>query len=80
MGQDGKDAEFDVLKITTMCGHAMIANDLVGKLIRDIKKGHRTLDDVAVEIAKCCTCGNFNLTRGKKIIKEMLPLYVMNRY
>jgi len=79
-GKTERMPEFDVLKITTMCGHAMIANDLVGKLIRDIKKGHRTLDDVAVEMAKCCTCGNFNLTRGKKIIEEMLPLYVINRY
>jgi hypothetical protein len=83
MGTWGKTErlpEFDVLKITTMCGHAMIANDLVGKLIRDIKKGYRTLEDVALEMAKCCTCGNFNLTRGKMILKEMLPLYVINRY
>ena len=79
-GQTEKLPDFDVLKITTMCGHAMIANDLVGKLIRDIKRGRRTMDEVAVEMAKCCTCGNFNLTRGKQILKEMLPLYVINRY
>jgi len=72
--------EFVVLKITTMCGHAMIANDLVGKLIRDIKRGRKTLDEVALEMAKCCTCGNFNLTRGKQILREMLPYYVINRY
>jgi hypothetical protein len=63
-----------------MCGHAMVANDLVGKLIRDIKRERKTLDEAVLEIAKCCTCGNFNLTRGKQILKEMLPLYVMNRY
>ena len=79
-GQTEKLPDFDVLKITTMCGHAMIANDLVGKLIRDIKRGRWTLDEVAVEMAKCCTCGNLNLTRAKKILKEMLPLYVINSY
>ncbi|MDI6765137.1 MAG: hypothetical protein QME83_19220 [Thermodesulfobacteriota bacterium] len=79
-GQTEKLPDFDVLMITTMCGHAMIANDLVGKLIRDIKRGRWTLDEVAVEMAKCCTCGNLNLTRAKKILKEMLPLYVINSY
>jgi hypothetical protein len=79
-GQTEKLPDFDVLKITTMCGHAMIANDLVGKLIRDVKRGRWTLDEVAVEMAKCCTCGNLNLTRAKKILKEMLPLYVINSY
>ena len=72
--------EYDILKITTMCGHAMIANDLVGKLIRDIKRGHRTVEEACLEMAKCCTCGIFNLTRGAKLLREMLPFYVVNRY
>jgi hypothetical protein len=38
------------------------------------------MDEVAVEMAKCCTCGNLNLTRAKKILKDMLPLYAINRY
>jgi len=79
-GQTEKLPDYDVLKITTMCGHAMIANDLVGKMIRDVKRGRKTLDEVAVEMAKCCTCGNLNLTRAKKILKEMEPLYVINSY
>jgi len=79
-GKTEKLPDFDVLRITTMCGHAMIANDLVGKMIRDIKRGRWTMDDAVVEMAKCCTCGNLNLTRTKKILKEMLPLYVINSY
>jgi hypothetical protein len=79
-GQTEKLPDFDVLKITTMCGHAMIANDLVGKMIRDIKRGRKTLDEAGVEMAKCCTCGNLNLTRAKKLLKEMEPLYVINSY
>ena len=83
MGTWGKTErlpDFDVLRITTMCGHAMIANDLVGKMLRDVKRGRRTLDEVAVVMAECCTCGNLNLTRAKKILTEMSPLYVINSY
>jgi hypothetical protein len=83
MGTWGKTErlpDFEVLKITTMCGHAMIANDLVGKLLRDIKRSRRTSEEASLEMAKCCTCGNYNLTRGAQLLREMLPLYMLNRY
>jgi hypothetical protein len=83
MGTWGKNErlpDFAVLKLTTMCGHAMIADNLVGKLLRDVKRGRRTPEEASVEMAKCCTCGNFNVTRGTHLIREMLPLYMVNRY
>jgi hypothetical protein len=83
MGTWGKNErlpDFEVLKLTTMCGHAMIADNLVGKLLRDIKRGRRTPEEASVEMARCCTCGNFNVTRGTQLIREMLPLYMINRY
>jgi len=49
-------------------------------MIRDIKKGRRTVEEACVEMAKACTCGNFNLTRAAKHLREIAPLYVMNRY
>jgi hypothetical protein len=79
-GKTGRMPDFEVLKLTTMCGHAMVANDLVGKLLRDIKRGRRTPEEASLEMAKCCTCGNFNLTRGTRLLREMLPLYMMDRY
>ena len=79
-GKTERMPEYDVLILTTMCGHAMVANDLVGKMIRDIKKGRRTVEEACVEMAKACTCGNFNLTRAAKHLREIAPLYVMNRY
>ena len=30
-------------------------------------RGRRTIRSCVVEMAQCCTCGNFNLTRGEKI-------------
>jgi hypothetical protein len=83
MGTWGKTQrlpDFEVLQLTSMCGHAMIANGLVGKLLRDVKRGRRTSEEASVEMAKCCTCGNFNVTRATRLLREMLPLYMMNRY
>jgi hypothetical protein len=79
-GRTERLPDLGVLKLTTMCGHAMIADNLVGKLLRDVKRGRRTPEEASVEMAKCCTCGNFNVTRGTRLIREMLPLYMVNRY
>ncbi len=69
--------DYPILKLVTMCGHAMIASDLVGKMIRDIKRGRRTIRDCCVEMAQCCTCGNFNVTRGENIFREVLSSYMV---
>jgi len=68
---------YAVLKLLTMCGHAMIAADLVGKMVRDVKRGRRTTRSCVVEMAQCCTCGNFNLTRGEKIFQDVLSTYMV---
>ena len=52
-----------------------IASDLVGKMVRDVKRGRRTIRSCLVEMAQCCTCGNFNLTRAEKIFKEVVATY-----
>lgn len=69
--------DYPILKLLTMCGHAMIASDLVGKMTRDIKRGRRTIRDCCVELAQCCTCGNFNVTRGENIFREVLSSYMV---
>ena len=63
--------------MVTMCGHAMIASDLVGKMVRDIKRRRRTPEDCCIEMAQCCTCGNYNVTRGKEIFEELLASYMV---
>ena len=69
--------DYPILKLLTMCGHAMIASDLVGKMIRDIKRGRRTIRECCREMAQCCTCGNFNMTRGENIFREVLSSYMV---
>lgn len=77
-GQTERLPDFPILKLTTMCGHAMIAADLVCKMIRDVKRGRRTVEDCVREMAECCTCGNFNVTRGERSFREILPSYMLH--
>lgn len=67
--------EFEILQSTTMCGHAMLGTDLIRKMVRDIKRGRRSIEECCVELAQLCTCGNYNVTRGRQLFRELLPLY-----
>lgn len=58
----------DVLEITTMCGHGMVASGLVEQMIDDIKKGRTTPEKAAVTLAKPCECGIFNNTRAAELL------------
>ena len=69
--------DYEILKTTTMCGHAMIASDLVKKMVRDVKRGRRTMQDCIKEMAECCTCGNYNLTRGENLFREVMAKYMV---
>jgi len=76
-GQTDRLPDFEILELTSMCGHAMVAENLIDKLVRDIKRGRKTLDEAVYEITKCCTCGLINLTRARKLFEKILPLYTI---
>ncbi|HUL31888.1 MAG TPA: hypothetical protein VLZ03_15670 [Thermodesulfobacteriota bacterium] len=77
-GQTEKLPDFQILESVTMCGHAMIAADLVRKMLRDVKRGRRTVEDACFELARGCTCGNYNLTRGKQVFRKLLSTYMVH--
>lgn len=77
-GKTEKLPDYEVLELTTMCGHAMISANLVDKLVRDIKRGRKTVEEAVLQMTKCCTCGNFNLTRAAQLLRKLLPLYVLH--
>jgi len=77
-GKTEKLPDYEVLELTTMCGHAMISANLVDKVVRDIKRGRKTVEEAVLEMTKCCTCGNFNLTRAAQLLRKLLPLYVLH--
>ena len=52
-----------ILSITTMCGHGLIATRLAEKVVEKMAAGEMTLEDGARTIAKHCPCALFNLDR-----------------
>ena len=64
--------EKGVLEITTMCGHGMVASNLVREMVRHIKKGKNSLEAAGFELAKPCQCGVFNPKRAEALLEKFL--------
>ncbi len=61
----------NILEITTMCGHGLIAANLVKSLVDEIKDGRKTPEAAAKELAPQCACGIFNPARATKLLAAM---------
>ncbi|MGI6365508.1 MAG: hypothetical protein ACOX2G_07170 [Bacillota bacterium] len=64
--------EDEVLEISTMCGHGMVAFSLIKDLVTKVEKGRLTSSQAAEKLAGMCHCGVFNPARAEKIIDKML--------
>ena len=64
--------ETPILEITTMCGHGMVAANLVKEMLKQIKKGKKTLQEAALELARPCQCGIFNPKRAELLLEKLL--------
>ena len=62
----------NVLELTTMCGHSMISENLVLKMINLIQSGKITPEEAAKEIAKPCVCGIFNVHRATELLTKYI--------
>ena len=58
----------EIREITVMCGHGMIATNLVRKLIDDVRSGATTPQDAGKVLAAPCCCGIFNPARAAELI------------
>jgi hypothetical protein len=63
----------NVLEIHTMCGHAMVAPNLIKAMAEEVKKGKKTAEAAADELARHCACGVFNPYRAAKLLKKVAP-------
>lgn len=63
-----------VLEISTMCGHGMIAFSIVETMVEKIKKGLLTPEQAAEKLAGLCHCGVFNPVRAVIVMKKMAGL------
>lgn len=61
-----------VLEITTMCGHAQVSPDLVQEMVRQVRKGKKTLKEAAEQLAQPCACGIFNPTRAEYVLSKLV--------
>lgn len=60
-----------VLRVSTMCGHGMVAFNLIKSKVDDIKAGRSTPQAAAEEMARLCHCGVFNPARAARILAEL---------
>jgi hypothetical protein len=70
-GNTEKLPDSDVLMLSTMCGHGMIAHSLAKKMIDWVKEGRRTPDQAASYLARFCSCGVYNPSRAKRILSHV---------
>jgi hypothetical protein len=70
-GNTDKLPDSDVLMLSTMCGHGMIAHSLAKKMIDWVKEGRRTPAQAASYLARFCSCGVYNPSRATRILTNI---------
>lgn len=78
LGKTEKMPDAEISQITTMCGHAQIAQGLVRRIIRKIKKGEMTPEEGGIELAKPCGCGVFNPVRAARLLEEFCASHIIS--
>lgn len=73
LGFEGKTEKLpnsQVMMLSTMCGHGMIAHSLAKKMIDWVKEGRRTPEQAVTYLTRFCSCGVFNPSRAKRILED----------
>lgn len=70
-GNTGRVPQGEVLEIHTMCGHAMVATNLIHHMAEQIRKGKITCREAAKKLSRMCDCGIFNTYRAEKLLRKM---------
>jgi hypothetical protein len=63
----------EVLELSTMCGHGMIGHNLVKQTIDDLRDGTVSVREAVRRLGEPCSCGIFNPTRAREILKKYIP-------
>ncbi len=61
----------DILRVSTMCGHGMLAFNLIKDLSTKVAKGVITSKQASEKLAGLCHCGVFNPVRAARIIDKI---------
>ena len=68
-GKTEKLPDAQVMALSTMCGHGMISHSLAKKMADWVKEGRRTPEEAASYLSRFCSCGVFNPSRAKRILR-----------
>jgi hypothetical protein len=72
LGRTDKLAPEGVLAITTMCGHGLVAANLVLEMVKQVRSGKKTVEQAAGELAQPCLCGIFNPRRAAHLLSKLI--------
>jgi len=61
-----------VLELSTMCGHGMVAFDLVREMREAVATGKMDVSQAAERIAEPCACGIVNTERAERLLREAM--------
>ncbi len=59
----------EVLELTTMCGHSLVATNLAKQALADVVSGRLTPAQAARMMGRPCICGIVNLTRAARLLE-----------
>jgi len=72
MGRTEKLPGDDILGITTMCGHNLVASELVLSMVKKIRRKKLSLEQAAAKLAGPCICGVFNPKRAETLLAALV--------
>lgn len=70
-GQVDRLPDAQTMQITTMCGHGLIAADLVRQRALHVRAGRMSAAEAACDLARLCVCGIFNPVRAARLLEAM---------
>lgn len=70
-GKTEKLPTASILEVSTMCGHGMIAFNLIKQMVKDIESGKKTSEAAALVLASQCHCGIVNPARAAQLLSLM---------
>jgi hypothetical protein len=62
--------EDEVLEITTMCGHSLVASRLARAVVAKVRSGRLSSHEGALLLARPCPCGIFNTARCAELLER----------
>jgi hypothetical protein len=62
----------EILEVTTMCGHGLVAPSLVWHFVESIRRGHLSGAAACQEMRKMCICDIFNHARAEGLMAQLV--------